>query len=86
MSRRACLLCGAEDQETIFLLVRWIEPIGGQSFTSLPRCVDRVGCRARVEARGERWEVADGTPASEPMKPSEPPPAHEPTDLEEVFA
>ena len=59
----ACLLCGAEDQETRVQLVEWFNPQAGHPFDHLPRCVDRPGCRARVEAAGQRWEVNDGTPS-----------------------
>ena len=54
MSRfEACLICGFEGP-TRFLLVCW-----STGFTAGPRCVDRDACRARVEASGETWDVAD---------------------------
>lgn len=60
MSRHeACLLCGAADQELVFLAVRWRDPLPGQPFGAIPRCVDRISCRARVEGRGDPWEVID---------------------------
>lgn len=95
MSRyRACLLCGSESQELVFLMVRYRVPVGNQTFVALPRCVDRAGCRTRVEAQPDGvWEVLDAgdpMPTSErsrpplsPMRAVEAPPAHA---LEDVFA
>lgn len=40
-------------------LVSWRNPVDGQQYGAVPRCVDRVACRARIEARGEEWEVED---------------------------
>jgi hypothetical protein len=61
---RVCILCMAEGRELAYLVVRWRQPIDGRAFTAGPRCVDRAGCRARVEASGETWEVLD---AGDPM-------------------
>lgn len=95
MSRyRACLLCGSESQELVFLVVRWRKPIGNQVFGSIPRCVDRTSCRTRVESQPDGvWEVLDAgdplpttereRPPLTAMRPVEAPPAHA---LEDVFA
>lgn len=95
MRPEPCLLCGAEASETKRELVRWLESAPGHEYDTLPRCVDRVACRARVRWRGERWEVADGTPARQPEAPTrgaEPTvpvpaePAHEPSTQAEGAA
>lgn len=51
-----CLICG-ERGMTLFSVVRW--KTNRPPYTSGPRCVDRAACRARVEAAGETWDVAD---------------------------
>lgn len=67
--REACLLCGAVDQATAFLVVRWLHFEPGHEYSAIDRCRDRAGCRARVEGqldeagKPRRWELADGEPA-----------------------
>ena len=58
---RPCLLCGAEGAPVARTVVRWVDPEPGREYAAVDRCLDRVACRARVEAAGERWEVDDGT-------------------------
>lgn len=65
---RACSLCGSETEPTAMSLVEWLEPIDGEIWSHVPRCVDRPACRARVElpkpaGLGEPWPVNDRTPA-----------------------
>ncbi len=58
----ACLLCGANGAVPGTLrvgLVKWRDPVEGTEYSQLPRCSDAQACRARIEARGERWEVED---------------------------
>lgn len=107
MSPRNCLLCGADglvriagdrgffdaDQaELVWAMVEWIQPVEGVRWTSLPRCLDRAGCRARVAASGEPWPVRDAgsrvdterleppgwvaTAGEEPMQPVATPQGH----------
>jgi hypothetical protein len=41
-------------------LVEWREPVGRERFTAVPRCVDKVACRRRVENElREPWPVAE---------------------------
>ena len=76
MSGRACLLCGFEGPEIKVGLVAWLEPIEHRTFDSIPRCPDSQACRARVEARGDHWEVPDATrPTVQPVPVEEPEPA-----------
>lgn len=60
MTPEPCDLCGATlgDRET--LLVEWVRPVGRLRFDTALRCVDRAGCRARVEAKREPWPIVDG--------------------------
>jgi len=70
-SIEACVLCGAETGDRVMAIVEWSEPIGRETWSHVPRCVDRAACRATVEVvLGEPWPVADGTPA--PVKPVPP--------------
>jgi len=55
---KTCALCRTADRNVRTGLIEWREPIDNLRFEALPRCVDRVACRARVEARGERWPAA----------------------------
>lgn len=52
-----CDLCS---EQTLIesALVAWVAPVFGK-YESVDRCVDRVGCRSRIEARGEAWPVID---------------------------
>lgn len=69
----ACLLCGITSADVHVRLVEWLEPVAGKRWSNVPRCDDRVACRARVEAH-EPWPVADRTPAPEkPAAPAEEP-------------
>lgn len=64
----ACLLCGdapADPRDVRMALVRWVEPDAERRFSSVPRCIDRAACRARVEAAGGAWEVQDGVTLEE---------------------
>jgi len=54
-----CLLCGIVSHDVTIGLARWVEPIGRDRFGAVPRCRDKVSCRGRVEATGERWDVLD---------------------------
>lgn len=62
-----CSLCdsrdGVESQ-----LVEYATPYpAGKRFDTVPRCIDRVACRGRVEAKGLRWTLLDGTPSPTPV-------------------
>lgn len=61
MRPRPCLLCGAENQETRVVVVRWRDPEPGREYSALPRCIDRVGCQKRVIGQLGTWEVIDAT-------------------------
>lgn len=54
-----CAICGVSPREAEVRpgLIRW----AGEAFrvTSAPRCTDREGCRKRVEANGDAWDVDD---------------------------
>lgn len=64
----ACVLCGSEAADRVMAIVEWLEPIGKEQWSHVPRCVDRPACRDRVErVLGEPWPVDDGTPAPEPL-------------------
>lgn len=71
MSDEPCLLCGNQARgEVLVSLVRFLEPtVPGRLFDHMPRCVNRAACRARIEAAGLRWEVAD-TVADLPKEPT----------------
>lgn len=56
---QSCALCGISAADVELGIIRWKEPVGRSLFTSAPRCKDRAGCRARVEAMGEPWDVRD---------------------------
>jgi hypothetical protein len=57
-----CLLCGRIDGDVRVGLVAWAEPIGDRVFDAIPRCSDRVACRARVEDENhEPWPLVDAT-------------------------
>lgn len=67
----ACSLCGFEGHEAREVrieLVEFLEPevheIAWRRYDSVPRCVDRIACRQRVEAIPEPWPLNDGTPAA----------------------
>ena len=55
--KAACVLCGAVGPDVKVRLVEWREPIDGERFSAIPRCQDHKGCRIRVEARGDKWEL-----------------------------
>lgn len=59
MNRLPCLLCGNSSHDVKVGLVSWRNPVDNQRYASIPRCVDRIACRARVEANGDEWEVND---------------------------
>lgn len=60
MSRDACALCGQDLLPVRMGLVEWREPVGAERFSVVPRCVDRVLCRRRVESElREPWPLAD---------------------------
>lgn len=82
----ACVLCGSETAERVMAIVEWTEPIGREQWSHVPRCVDRVACRERVElVLGEPWPVDDDTPA--PVKPKPVPTVEPPQpDVEEEIA
>ena len=71
----ACVLCGSETGPTRRELVEWSEPVRSDAtgklevWSHVPRCLDRIACRARVElTNGEPWPVDDRTPA--PQRPA----------------
>lgn len=81
---RPCSLCGSET-ETVTALVEWLEPIDGQLWSSIPRCIERAACRARVElpkpaGLGEPWPVDDRTPA--PVRERQRAPVEAPPDVD----
>lgn len=86
----ACVLCGSETAPRVMAIVEWLEPIGREAWSHVPRCVDRAACRERVElVVGEPWPVNDRTPAPDrPMPSAEPPPAvvEATTPIEEVIS
>jgi len=57
---RECVICGNRGDVRLGL-VEWREPVEGETWTSLPRCVDRQACRDRLEALGELWDLVDRT-------------------------
>lgn len=64
-----CVLCEAVSDDTRHIRphmwpVRVEHRVDGMEWESGCRCVDHDGCRARVEAKGGSWVVADGTPAT----------------------
>jgi hypothetical protein len=65
--------------------VEWREPIGKDIWAHIPRCVDATACRARCEAAGEPWPIADGTPASVLTLPDEEPEAPAASPEEEAI-
>jgi len=70
----ACVICGNDVAiEIRIALVEWREPVGKEIWSTIPRCVDVAACRARCEAIGEPWPIADGTPASVLTLPDEEP-------------
>lgn len=67
----ACVLCGSETADRVMTTVEWIEPIGNERWSWIPRCVDRPACRYQVEiVLGEPWPINDRTPV--PVRPAEP--------------
>lgn len=40
--------------------VRWRDPLPGQLFDAVPRCLDHEACWRRVVESGDTWPVADG--------------------------
>lgn len=67
----ACLLCGHTDAEVRMGLVRWADPAeNGRVFDAIPRCTDRIACRARVEDENhEPWPLVDASRATWDAKP-----------------
>lgn len=61
---RTCALCGAKSDDLREVGSTTIWPTRDGRWESGPRCVDRDGCRSRVETKGGPWPVADGTPAT----------------------
>ncbi len=57
-----CAICGSETEPTRLELLEWREPVDGKRYDHVPRCLDRVACRARTEL-SEPWPVEDRTPA-----------------------
>jgi hypothetical protein len=55
----SCALCGHTDPYVKVGLVEWREPIDGQRWSAVARCLDRKTCRERVEAAGEPWELVE---------------------------
>lgn len=53
-----CLLCGASGPYVRPVMVEWVDPVPYR-FSVIPRCVDRVECRARVEDDGEPWPLVE---------------------------
>jgi hypothetical protein len=58
-----CELCGQKGRDIDYQLVEWIEGLPGMKYQHVARCDDRTACRARVEDRGETWNVNEGTAA-----------------------
>lgn len=86
MSRTGdCFICGAPGQQVEVRLIAWREPVGTDLYATVPRCVDRAGCRQRVEAAGDDWPIDDGTPPT--YRPSTAPAelVPEPVPAEEVW-
>jgi hypothetical protein len=61
MNTPSCALCGDTNSGVRVGLVEWLDPIEGQRWSAVPRCTDRKGCRERVKASGEQWEVREKT-------------------------
>lgn len=53
-----CELCGTE-QRVSNSVIRWLNLGRAFPYESIPRCLDHLACRGRVEARGEKWEIDD---------------------------
>lgn len=56
---KTCLICGHTSKDVAVGLAEWVEPIGRQRYSSIPRCQNRRACRARVEEIGDEWPVWD---------------------------
>lgn len=57
---RTCELCGHTGPDVKGSWARWRKPRPAQKpFDAIDRCVDRAACRARCEAMGDEWPVAD---------------------------
>lgn len=72
--RRERGLLDSDLVELRMLLVEWREPVlvDGHRvlWSTLPRCVDRLACRARLTASGEPWPVREaGEPVGRPQPP-----------------
>ena len=63
---RQCELCLRRAPDVAVTLVKWRDPLDGQTFGKAARCQSHPECRARVEAFGEAWPVDDGSPATRP--------------------
>ena len=68
---RTCALCGARSDD-----LRDVHPAMWPTrrgpWASGSRCLDRIGCRDRCEAKGDAWPVDDGTPATAPATDATP--------------
>jgi hypothetical protein len=66
--QQRCDLCGREDHDVRFRMVRRTEAAvaatGLPRYDHIPRCTDAQACRGRVEANGRRWPIAQ--PATTP--------------------
>lgn len=54
-----CALCHAKGERMHIRLVEWLDAPPGMTYEQVARCDDRAACRARVEAAGETWPVAE---------------------------
>lgn len=51
-----CQVCGMGSAAVQTRLVRRFE---GEQYAVVARCVDRAGCKSRVEAAGGTWDIQD---------------------------
>jgi hypothetical protein len=56
---KTCLLCGHTSRDVTVGLVKWVEPLGREKFSAIPRCRNRRACRARLEEIGDEYPVWD---------------------------
>lgn len=60
----SCSLCdNPNTREVRVALVEWRRPIDDEIWTAIPRCIDPVACRERLERRDEEWPVREGKAA-----------------------
>lgn len=71
-----CSLCESTFGEIAVGLVEWADGLSplGRRFDTIPRCRDRAGCRARVEAKRRPWPLAPSSSDPRPTPDPDPEP------------